>query len=110
MLLFEYDTYGAFLTDKQRELMELHYNDDLSLAEIAERAGITRQGAHDALKRAAEALERYEARLGLMEIRDILGRMAEQVDGKESLGGEDTARLKEALMRALEVTEGGNGL
>ena len=45
------DFYGDVLTDKQRDVMEQYYNDDLSLAEIAENFGITRQGVRDAIKR-----------------------------------------------------------
>ena len=59
-------TYGALLTDAQRELMELYYNEDLSLHEIAEEQGISRQGVHDMVTRALKKLEGYEARLGLL--------------------------------------------
>ena len=45
------DYYGAMLTEKQREVVDLYYNEDLSLAEIAEIAGITRQGVRDSIKR-----------------------------------------------------------
>ncbi len=58
--------YGALLTDAQRELMELYYNEDLSLHEIAEEQGISRQGVHDMVTRALKKLESYEARLGLL--------------------------------------------
>ena len=52
------DHYGAMLTDKQREVIDLYYNDDLSLAEIAEQEGITRQGVRDNIKRGeAQLLE-----------------------------------------------------
>ena len=46
------DFYGDMLTAKQRDFINLYYNDDLSLAEIAENEGITRQGVRDAIKRA----------------------------------------------------------
>ncbi len=59
--------YGALLTDAQRTLMELYYNEDLSLHEIAEEQGISRQGVHDMVTRALKKLESYEARLGLLE-------------------------------------------
>ena len=58
--------YGALLTDAQRELMDLYYNEDLSLHEIAEEQGISRQGVHDILTRSLRKLESYEARLGLL--------------------------------------------
>ena len=46
-----FDFYGETLTEKQRELFDLYYNEDLSLSEIAEHAGITRQGVRDSIKR-----------------------------------------------------------
>jgi len=49
------DVYGEFLSEKQRSVTEHYFNDDLSLAEIAENEGITRQGVNDLIKR-AEAL------------------------------------------------------
>ena len=45
------DYYGGMLTEKQREVVDLYYNEDLSLAEISEHAGITRQGVRDSIKR-----------------------------------------------------------
>ncbi len=62
---FLMDFYGQMLTDKQREVVELYYNEDLSLAEIAEHSGITRQGVRDSIKRAECQLREYEERLGL---------------------------------------------
>ena len=61
-----YDFYGDMLTGKQRELFDLYYNEDLSLTEIAEHAGITRQGVRDAVKRAEHTLAETERRLGLV--------------------------------------------
>ena len=54
------DVYGAVLNEKQRELCEYYYNDDLSLAEIAENVGITRQGVRDLIKRAEQTLVSLE--------------------------------------------------
>ena len=59
------DLYGALLTEKQRDMMEMYFHDDLSLSEVAEQYGISRQGVHDAIKRSEEALEEYESKLGL---------------------------------------------
>ncbi|MBQ1451407.1 MAG: YlxM family DNA-binding protein [Clostridia bacterium] len=59
------DFYGDMLTEKQRSFIEYYYNDDLSLSEIAENEGITRQGVRDAIKRAEGQLFEMEERLGL---------------------------------------------
>ncbi len=59
------DLYGELLTERQRDIMEMYFHDDLSLSEIAEQNGISRQGVHDAVRRGAEALEEYEQKLGL---------------------------------------------
>lgn len=55
------DVYGPFLNGKQKELCEYYYNDDLSLSEIAENFGITRQGVRDIIKRAEQRLNLLEA-------------------------------------------------
>ena len=60
------DFYGDMLTAKQRDFINLYYNDDLSLAEIAENEGITRQGVRDAIKRAEGQLYEMESRLGFV--------------------------------------------
>ena len=59
------DFYGDMLTDKQRDVIDLYYNDDLSLAEIAQNEGITRQGVRDSIKRGESQLFEMEERLGL---------------------------------------------
>ncbi len=66
VLLFDF--YGQLLTPKQVEIMNMHYNDDLSLSEISEHLSISRQGVHDSLKRAEHALSEYEEKLGLVKI------------------------------------------
>lgn len=58
------DVYGEFLSEKQRSLAELYYNDDLSLGEIAENEGITRQGVRDMVKRAEQQLYKFEEKCG----------------------------------------------
>lgn len=58
------DYYGAVLTDKQRAILTEYYNEDLSLAEIAENYGITRQGVRDAIKHGEATLTDMESRLG----------------------------------------------
>lgn len=58
------DVYGALLTDHQREACHLYFDEDWSYAEISERFGCTRSGAHDLVSRATAHLEDLEARLG----------------------------------------------
>jgi len=59
------DFYGEMLTEKQRDFLDLYYNEDLSLSEIAENEGITRQGVRDAIKRAEAQLTTMESKLQL---------------------------------------------
>jgi predicted DNA-binding protein YlxM (UPF0122 family) len=58
------DTYGALLTEHQREACRLHLDEDWSVTELAEHFRCSRSGAHDVLRRALAQLEQYEQRLG----------------------------------------------
>ena len=60
------DFYGNLLSQRQQEIMQLHYNDDCSLAEISQMQHISRQGVYDNIRRAKNALRKYEANLGLV--------------------------------------------
>ena len=62
---FLLDFYGDVLTEKQREILDLYYNEDLSLAEIAESNGLTRQGVRHVIKKAEDELTTLENKLGL---------------------------------------------
>ena len=70
-----FDFYGELLTEKQREYYDLHYNQDLSLAEIAASSGISRQGVWDNIRRADAALRTAAAALEdtLTKLRDCVG-------------------------------------
>lgn len=59
------DFYGTLLSDRKKETLDLYYNDDLSLSEIAEILGISRQGVRDIVKKAEDELIFFESRLGL---------------------------------------------
>lgn len=87
------DFFGDLLTDKQREYFDLHYNEDLSLAEIAAQSGISRQGVWDIIRRAEATLLDMEAKTGLVrrdqerraalgEIEADLRRLSERLDGE----------------------------
>lgn len=97
-----FDFYGDMLTEKQREVIEYYYNDDLSLSEIAENEGITRQGVRDSIKRAECQLLDMEQRLGLA------GRMHEMTAGLERIG-EEAEKIRECCDRYRYAVEIGDG-
>ena len=61
-----YDFYGELLTERQKEFFDYYYNDDLSLSEIAENAGISRQGVRDVIVRAEAIMQEIEDKTGLI--------------------------------------------
>ena len=74
-IILLYDYYGDLLTDRQRECFEMRYNQDMSLGEIAEELGISRQGVHDNLNRTEALLRNMEAKTGCVS-RDLACRRA----------------------------------
>lgn len=84
------DCYGELLTEHQRNIMELYYCEDLSLSEISEPLGITRQAVRDLIKRTEQLLAEYEEKLGfadkLTEMRECFNRMnhiSNEIDSAE---------------------------
>ena len=81
-----FDFYGELLTDKQREYFDLHYNEDYSLAEIAEMSGISRQGVWDIIKRAEAMLTEVEDKTGLikrfLERNEQIEELEKELDGQ----------------------------
>ncbi len=61
-----YDFYGELLTERQKEMFEMYYLNDLSLSEIGEQLNISRQAVRDSLKHSKKALLMYEDKLGLV--------------------------------------------
>jgi predicted DNA-binding protein YlxM (UPF0122 family) len=61
------DFYGELLTERQFEILDLHYNNDYSLGEISEQLDITRQGVYDNIKRGRKILHEFEGKLHLVE-------------------------------------------
>ena len=76
-LVLLFDTYGGMLTDKQRECFDMRYNQDLSLGEIAEMMGVSRQAVNDNLTRTEALLRRMEENIGCVK-RDMQTRRAVQ--------------------------------
>ena len=77
------DFYGELLTDKQKEYCDLHWNEDYSLAEIAELGGLSRQGVWDILRRAEATLRDMEEKTGI--VRRHLDRKAQIAEIRKEL-------------------------
>lgn len=76
-----FDFYGPVLSEKIRKAVELYHNDDLSLSEISEEMGITRQGVRDLVKRGEQKLLEYEDQLRLFERFNNLKSGLEEIKG-----------------------------
>ena len=100
------EIYGNLLTEKQKELLEDYYNEDLSLSEIAENNLITRQAVRDNLKKGEKKLFEYEEKLGIMkkyfmqeeQIANILAQIA-KITSKDS--DKEIARVLEDVKNKL---------
>ena len=64
------EIYGGLLTHRQRDVMDLYYNYDLSLSEIAEHFDISRQGVYDLIKRSEQILFRADNSIGMLKLRN----------------------------------------
>lgn len=87
------DIYEKLLTDKQSLAMNLFYNEDLSMSEISDELGVSRQAAFDLIKRTQKILEDYDSKLGLLdkflgcsEILDEMSSALDAEDYKERIG------------------------
>ncbi len=105
-----FDFFGDLLTDKQREYFDLYYNEDLSLSEIADNVGITRQGVHDTIIKAEAALSEYERKTG------IVARFSQRnadIENAEAIArrlavcpADERRQLTDDLIRTLEALKG----
>ncbi|MBQ8372138.1 MAG: DNA-binding protein [Clostridia bacterium] len=92
------DFYGDTLDEHTREVMKAYYDDDLSLAEIAEGVGISRQGVRHLIKKGEEHLTFLESRLGLAAHSSELKRVAAQLEAlREELAGHGDSSLSEGV-------------
>jgi len=93
------DFYGALLTEHRREILRLYVEEDMSLQEIADESGISRQGVYDAIKKCEAQLLDYEQKLGLMKrFRELRTQVSECKSELEA--------AKAALARAEELLRG----
>ena len=91
------DFYGEVLSERKQEVLSLYYNEDLSLAEIAEEIGISRQGVRDLIKKAEDELSFLEEKLGLQKkFNEALSQSDRLFDMmiKEQVSEEMTAELR----------------
>lgn len=111
-----YDFYGQLLSKRQREVMALYHEENLTLSEIAEEFSISRQGVHDALKNAERALDEYEAKLGLVakfqksseavdEIDAIINGVIAQLQGSEDTAAEPAKAAIRDLKKVKEIID-----
>ncbi len=104
-LSFLMDMYGGLLSERQQRVLDLYYNEDLSLGEIADDVGISRQGVRDSIKKAERELYFYEEHLGLVARESAV---REAGEGLLSLPLTDEAR--QAAERLLATALGEDGL
>ena len=105
------DFYAGLLTEKQRRMFELYYDDNFSLGEIAEAYGVSRQAVHDLIRRVEKLLESYEMRMGLVhkfledqrKIREVLDWLNTQTIHGET--AEIIERVTQLLHELIEVEE-----
>ena len=110
-IVFLLDFYGELLTPRQSEVLNLHYNDDLSLAEIAEDLQVSRQAVHDAVRTGKALLNRYESKLGLVArflgqqdmVREALVLVHQALEAETQMTQKDlTRRAGDKLLQLLE--------
>ena len=96
---FLFDFYQSLLTEKQRIYMELYYLDDLSLGEIAEEYGVSRQAVYDNVRRTEVMLEDYEAKLMLFnkfqERSELIESIEQQLSTEQALTDEVRTLLQQ---------------
>ena len=103
--------YGPLLTDRQRLLLSLWCEEDLSLSEIAEREAISRQGVHDAVRQGERRLRSLEETLGLAKrYRSLTEGLETCLSEIRGIPGEPARRIEQTLCRLLALEEDDDGL
>lgn len=98
------DTYGSMLTEKQYDTLSLYYDEDLSLSEIAENMGITRQGVHKCIRTAEEYLTQLEETLGFAQkyrnVFDLCDKLTALTD--ENVGSADEKEKMKSIIEDIK--------
>lgn len=107
------DYYGAFLSENQRELILMSADEDLSLSEIAQQRGISKQGVRDALICGENKLCDMEAKLGLIK-RDkkliaLLEKLKTELNSLDT-GSENSEKIKVIITEITKIAEGKDGV
>ena len=103
------DFYGELLTEKQRGCYDLHVNEDLSLSEIAEQLGVSRQGVWDNIRRAEASLKQIEEKTGLIrrfaqnrqaqeQLRQKLSLLRERCEGENRILAQEALELLDSFV------------
>ena len=98
-----YDYYGELLTEHQKKIYEDAVYQDLSLSEIAEEAGISRQGVHDLIKRCDKILQEYEDKLHLVAKANAAKAKAEEICRLASEKSDVTEGVKDSTARMKRI-------
>ena len=105
-----FDFYGELLTEKQKEYYDLHYNEDLSLGEIAEQSGISRQGVWDIIRRAEATLRETEEKTGLVRRygaqRETISAIESKLARLEAATDGEARRLVQDIRQELQALKG----
>lgn len=98
--------YGGLLTQKQQDALRLHYEEDLSLGEIAEELDVSRQNVHELITRSAQKLRRYEETLGAARRAEETARMLRQaLQLVQSAADQAPAEAQTGLTEAIALME-----
>ena len=106
-LLFDY--YGELLTQRQRDCLDMRYNQDMSLGEIAQELGVSRQGVYDNLSRADALLQNMEAKTGFVrrerQCRQAAERIRQEADRLLTVENDTVRSAAQAILAAAAELE-----
>ena len=97
------DFYGELLSERKREIIDLYYNEDLSLGEVSEITGISRQGVRDSVKKAEIELSAFEEKLGLAKRFEDIGNQLSVVSASLQKSLDNPDNSKSEIEKALSI-------